>query len=174
MRERFFNVLTAVVFCIWCLGALIFLRSFPTPHFDVVRASGANPSIVYAIVKAESGFHADAVSGKGAVGLMQLMPSTAQFICEREGIEFFPERLKEERYNLRLGCAYITYLSARFSCVETAIAAYNAGEGTVGRWLTDERFSSDGRSLKGIPYSETQGYVKKVKKFLKIYKIVCD
>ena len=153
--------------CLLFFGARLI---FPRPVKSTVAASGMDASLVYAIIKAESGFDENAISSAGAVGLMQLLPSTAEFICEREKIPYSEARLTEKEYNVRLGCLYFKYLLARFKAIETALAAYNAGEGVVSGWLKNKEFSEDGRTLKRIPYPETAQYVKKVKKFLKIYR----
>lgn len=142
---------------------------YPRPYFETVKGSGQEPALVYALMKAESGFEEDAVSEAGAIGLMQLLPATAQFVCARERIAYEPERLKEGEYNVLLGCKYLGYLCGRFSCTETALAAYNAGEGTVSRWLADPELSADGITLKAVPYAETREYLKKIAKFRKIY-----
>ena len=143
--------------------------SYRRPYFDVVSRFDVESSWVYAVMKAESGFKEDALSRAGAVGLMQIKPSTAEFICNRENIPFSAERLTEGAYNAELGCRYLIYLFERFPVAETAIAAYNAGEGTVRGWMKNTDCSEDGRTLTRIPYSETREYVKKVKKFKKIY-----
>ena len=142
--------------------------AFPRPYRAVVEQSGLSPALVYAVMKAESNFEESAVSSAGAVGILQLRPSTAQFIAERSGIPFLPERLFDGEYNTRLGCAYLAYLLERFE-EETALAAYNAGEGTVQGWLSDPRCSEDGRTLFQIPYAETRRYLKKISFFRKIY-----
>ncbi len=143
--------------------------SFPRPFLEEVRASGLHPSLVYAVMRAESGFDERAVSSAGAVGLMQLMPATAQFICAREGIVYEESRLTEGAYNLKLGLLYLKYLLERFPVEETAIVAYNAGEGAVREWLADAAYSADGRTLKKIPYPETARYLKKITKIKKFY-----
>lgn len=153
------------------LTLLLFLccfAAFPRPYRGIVERSGLSPALAYAVMKAESNFEESAVSSAGAVGLMQLLPSTAQFIAERSGIPFLPERLFDGEYNTRLGCAYLAYLLERFE-EETALAAYNAGEGTVQGWLSDPRCSEDGRTLFQIPYAETRRYLKKISFFRKIY-----
>lgn len=142
--------------------------AFPRPYRGIVEHSGLSPALAYAVMKAESNFEESAVSSAGAVGLMQLLPSTAQFIAERSGIPFLPEHLFDGEYNTRLGCAYLAYLLERFE-EETALAAYNAGEGTVQGWLSDPHCSEDGRTLIRIPYAETRRYLKKISFFRKIY-----
>ena len=151
-------------------GAALFCALFRRPHREIVEGSGLDPALVYAVMKAESGFNEEAESPAGALGLMQLMPATAEFICRKHGVPFELERLKEGEYNTRLGCLYLKYLGERFE-EETMIAAYNAGEGTVSRWLENAEFSEDGRTLKRIPYPETAAYVKKVGNLRKKYRI---
>lgn len=159
--------LTALLLLILSLFLCCF-AAFPRPYRAVVEQSGLSPALAYAVMKAESNFEESAVSSAGAVGLMQLRPSTAQFIAERSGIPFLPERLFDGEYNTRLGCAYLAYLLERFE-EETALAAYNAGEGTVQGWLSDPCCSEDGRTLFQIPYAETRRYLKKISFFRKIY-----
>lgn len=145
------------------------LAGYRRPCRETVEHSGLEPALVYAVIKAESGFREDAVSRAGAVGLMQLLPSTAEFICRKSGREFSAERLREGAYNVELGCLYLGYLLERFPAEETALAAYNAGEGTVEEWLRSPRYSPDGAALIEIPYPETAAYVKKVLNFRKKY-----
>lgn len=161
-------VLGAVLFTVW--GAL--LLSFPRPYPETVEGSGVEPSLVYAIIRAESGYRENAVSRAGAVGLMQVKPSTAEYLCRREGIVFEEARLTEGEYNITVGTKYLLYLFSRFADRWTALAAYNAGEGTVSAWLADGRYSKDGVTLKTIPFPETEQYVKKIRKFRKIYEIL--
>lgn len=154
------------------LALCCFFANFPRPYRKTVEGSGLPPALVYAVIKAESGFREDAESGAGAVGLMQLLPSTAAFVCEREKLLFESERLKEGDYNIVLGCRYLAYLLDKFPSVETALCAYNAGEGVVSEWLRDEKLSEDGVTLKTVPYAETAAYLKKIKKFRKIYEFL--
>lgn len=156
---------------VFMIAFCAFALSFRRPCRKIISKYSASPSLVYSIIKAESGFLKDAVSDAGAVGLMQLMPSTAQFICEREHIDFNADRLKEGEYNVMLGCIYLNYLLSRFTDTSTTLAAYNAGEGVVSTWLKNKEYSDDGISLKAIPYRETRNYIKKVLKYQKIYSI---
>lgn len=168
-KSRLFAALAALAALLICIAA--FFLSFRRPYSDIVEESGISPALVYAVMKAESGFREDAVSEAGAVGLMQLMPATAEFICRRDGAEFYPDRLTDGAYNVTLGCRYLAYLLERFCVLQTAVAAYNAGEGTVENWLLDDSLSADGKSLSTIPFPETAEYVKKVENFRKIYGI---
>ncbi|MEW6694576.1 MAG: transglycosylase SLT domain-containing protein [Pseudomonadota bacterium] len=115
-----------------------------------------DPELVTAIAAAESGFRADAVSHKGAVGLMQVMPSTAA----RYGVSApNPQQafalLKNPDVNVQIGARYLSDLLQMFDGeLELAVAAYNAGEGAVLR---------HGRRIP--PYPETQQYVTRVMRF---------
>lgn len=173
VKKGYFAIIIPALLFLLTATVLFGMRiAFPRRERETVEGEDLPPSLVYAVMKAESNFHETAVSRVGAVGLMQLKPATAEFICRREGLPFEPERLKEGKYNAMLGCKYLHYLMGRFSCEETAIAAYNAGEGTVCTWLSDETCSEDGQTLYRIPYAETRGYVKKVRKFRKIYEFL--
>ena len=150
---------------------VVFAASFRRPCRKTVLQYSNAPALAFSVIKAESGFSEHAVSEAGAVGLMQLMPSTAQFVCEQNQIEFDAERLQDGEYNVMLGCIYLNYLSSRFADVKTMLAAYNAGEGVVSTWLKNTQYSDDGVHLKSIPYPETKSYVKKVLNYQKIYAI---
>lgn len=103
-----------------------------------------SPLLLHAIISVESGYDVDAVSHRGARGLMQLMPTTAA--------RFGVKRLSDPNENLKAGARYLSYLLDLFdNRLALAIAAYNAGEGTV------RRFNN-----RVPPYPETQQYVAKV------------
>ena len=124
--------------------------------------------LIFAVIKAESNFHPESVSRSGAVGLMQILPSTAEFInaAMKEKLN-----LSEPRDNIRLGTWYLSYLQSKFKTLDEVLAAYNAGEGTVRNWMKDERYVDQDGALKNIPYAETRAYVSRVKKFMLSYKL---
>ncbi len=125
-------------------------------------------ALVYAVIKCESDYNPDAVSSSGAVGLMQIMPDTAEFIADMLGVKEYD--LSDPQLNIKFGVAYLKYLLNKFS-FDAAIAAYNAGEGRVKEWLTEQNYSSDGESLDDIPFAETKNYIKKVKTYYKNYRM---
>lgn len=161
-------VAVSVFFIFLTFGGAILRRAYPTDYKDIVSRYHDDWRLVLSVVKAESGFRAEAKSNAGACGLMQLLPSTAEFIAEKNGIEEYD--LYAPQDNLQLGCLYLIYLEERFEELQTVLAAYNAGEGTVREWLKDERYSSDGRALSTIPYAETENYVIKIKKYYQNYR----
>ncbi|MEM7052085.1 MAG: lytic transglycosylase domain-containing protein [Acidobacteriota bacterium] len=124
-----------------------------TPYGEEIYAAAQrhelDPELVAAVVRAESAFDARAVSHKGARGLMQLMPATGR----RFGLR--PDQLFEPSRNLEAGSRYLGWLLERFSGdLRLALAAYNAGEGTVDRYG-------------GVPpYRETRNYIRRIYRFL--------
>ena len=128
---------------------------------------GVPEDIVWAVIKTESGFDASAVSGAGAVGLMQLTESTFNEISNQRLKDGFDAGMRyDPATNIRYGTYYLSYLHARYGDWDTALAAYNAGLGNVDEWLGD----SGKINVKNIPFKETKDYVKKVNKAQEKYK----
>ncbi|HBR32836.1 MAG TPA: lytic transglycosylase, partial [Clostridiales bacterium] len=125
--------------------------------------------IVYAVIYCESGFNKDAVSPDGAIGLMQIIPDTYDWLSRIIGESYAEGDIYIPENNIKYGVSYLAYLYKRFGNWDTAVAGYNAGHGKVSEWLSDSRYSDDGVILKKIPYKETDNYVVKVKKVKKIY-----
>lgn len=107
------------------------------------RSRGLDPALVHALIRAESAYHPEAVSSKGAIGLMQVMPAT--------GRRFGVTNLADPDANLRAGTAYLSHLIARFEDISLALAAYNAGEDAVVKY-----------GFRIPPYPETQAYVESI------------
>lgn len=120
---------------------------------DAARKHGLDESLLHALMAAESGFDIDAVSPKGAVGLMQLMPATAErYGVRADAKQTVAHKLTDPRINIAAGSRYFSDLLKMFDgSMELALAAYNAGEGAVQR---------AGRRIPD--YRETQNYVKTV------------
>lgn len=130
---------------------------------------GLNAYLVMAVIGTESKFDQNAVSHKNAKGLMQLKDDTAKWIIEEFSIEADGRDIHDADLNIETGCAYLRYLLDKFgSNTRTALAAYNAGEGNVARWLAD----TEGYELKSIPFAETADYVESVMKRVRIYKFL--
>lgn len=123
--------------------------------------------LIYSIINVESSFNIDAVSPKGAIGLMQILPSTAQFISTKLKVENYD--LKNAQTNITFGCYYVRYLLNKYQERDTAICAYNAGEGKVNEWLKNENYSKNGKTLYNVPYKETREYLEKINKNYKRY-----
>ncbi len=121
--------------------------------------NGLDPWLIAAIARQESGFVAHATSPRGAVGILQLLPSTARLHAKALGLGSQPD-LKEPELNLRLGARELSSLLRRFGAVEPALAAYNGGltraRGWWKRWPDRQRFTEE------IPVPETYNYVRRV------------
>ena len=130
-------------------------------------------NLVYALIKAESNFNSNAESGKGAIGLMQLMESTAQDVCKKTDLNISNENLKdkllEPETNINIGTKYLSTLIQKYRNVEIAVTAYNAGIGTVDTWIEKGIIKADGSDVQNIPYKETNNYVRKILRDYKIY-----
>ena len=123
-----------------------------------------DPVLVTAIIKVESNFFRNAKSHRGAVGLMQLLPSTAQELAPELGLKKFNAKdLEQPDINIRLGTYYLYKLKKEFMGDEVlALAAYNAGLGKVQSWhMQNPLISFD---IADIPYKETRNYVTNVMK----------
>lgn len=135
-----------------------------------------DPYLIAAIINVESKYDKNAISSKEARGLMQIAPITANWASEELGIEDFQvEDLFIPEINIRIGAWYLSVLQDEFDDnLQLILAAYNAGSGNVIKWLEDEEYSEDGKTLKDIPFAETKEYVKKVEKNLRIYNILYE
>ncbi|MCM2320330.1 MAG: transglycosylase SLT domain-containing protein [Pseudomonas sp.] len=148
---------------------------FPMAHQHTLtreaRNRGLHSSWVFAITRQESGFMADARSGVGAMGLMQLMPATAKETARRYGI---PLRSAQQAFspevNIQLGAAYLSQVYGQFGGNRIlASAAYNAGPGRVRQWLRGNEQMPFDIWIETIPFDETRQYVQNVLSYSVIY-----
>lgn len=141
---------------------------YPLPNRDIVFSMAneynVDPYLVFAIIRAESKFQATAKSPVGAVGLMQIMPETAEWIAQQMNMaDFNTDNLHDPAVNIRLGCWYIKDLTTEFKGnIPLQVAAYNAGRGKVNQWVQEGKWDGDPRNMEGIPFPETKQYVKNV------------
>ncbi len=130
-------------------------------------------NLIFALIKAESNFNKDSVSNKGAIGLMQLMEETAIDVANKNNIELDKENIREDLLkvdkNIDIGTKYLSMMLERYGNIEIALAAYNAGIGTVDNWIEKGIINSDGSNIENIPYKETNIYVRKILRDYKIY-----
>lgn len=131
-----------------------------------------DPKVVISVMKVESDFNPSAQSHTNAKGLMQIMPDTSKHIAKLLKLNPNSIDLNDPETNIQLGTYYLKYLMNNFHNMDTVFAAYNGGFGNVNNWLKDEKYSSDGVSLKNIPAQETKNYVKKVNKAIKAYEVL--
>ncbi len=139
-------------------------------------ALAVEPALALAISRQESEFNPQARSGANALGMMQLLPGTAQHTAQRWGIPYSYEKLFNPEYNMELGSYFLASLIDKFGgSYPLAIAAYNAGPGNVSRWLaTYGPMPQDTLGqlnwLESIPFAETRNYVQRVLENLQVYR----
>ncbi|HZG57725.1 lytic transglycosylase domain-containing protein [Paenibacillus sp.] len=153
------------------LGKLMYPIRYETAIVEQANAHQVDPYLIAAIIRVESDFRPDKRSPKGAVGLMQLMPPTAEWIAKREGDG--PDalaRLTEAEQNIRYGTWYVRSLREQFATpglakedeIARIAAAYNAGPGNVERWLSEVAWDGTLAAAGRIPFGETRHYVSRI------------
>ena len=107
---------------------------------------------------------------------MQITDKTGAYIASLLSVEIYD--LFDAKTNVKFGCFYIKYLIERFNFIDTAVCAYNAGEGNVSLWLKNPQYSADKKTLSYIPFYETRQYLNKIKKsfikYQKLYRNILD
>lgn len=133
-------------------------------------------ALVLALIRQESGFMPEVVSGAGARGLMQLLPSTAAKVARAINVKFHADKLDDPHFNIRLGSAYLGDLMADFQgSYILALASYNAGPSRARRWIKEYGDPRDANVdvidwIEMIPFSETRNYVQRVMESVAVYR----
>ena len=140
---------------------------YPYPYQEIVQQYAkkyhVDSSLCVAVVQVESRFKQTAVSHRGALGLMQIMPNTGKWIASQFDEEFSVEKLQEPETNIRYGIWYLASLRQEFEDNDVlALAAYNAGRGNVHAWMVENGWSMNFNDISSIPFAETREYVKRV------------
>lgn len=138
---------------------------YPLRYSEYVRVHARehnlDPALLAAVIYQESKFRSDAQSSSGAIGLMQLTPSTAKGIAIRTGGSAFrTSDLYDPEINIRYGAWYLHNLFVKYHSERLVLAAYNAGQGNVDRWRAEHR---------PIQFPETKAYVSRVEQLKSIY-----
>jgi len=139
---------------------------YPRAYWDLFQSASTqralDPYLVIALARQESLFNPKATSSSNARGLMQLIPSTAQKMASQNGIDPEAIALYDPSVNVELGTSYLKNLFAMFNGnAFRAVAAYNAGENAVTKWVAQSP-GPDDEWVENIAYKETRDYVKKV------------
>lgn len=164
---------------IYGFSLLIARWEYPLEHREIVAAWSEEydvpEEIIYAVIKTESDFVLNAESAAGAKGLMQIMPSTFAYIASKLDVAVSEEEIGLANRNIQFGTYYLSYLYLRFEDWNTALAAYNAGEGNVSDWLNNEAYTNENGELlpDKIPFPETRNYVEKVNAAILEYRPRC-
>jgi soluble lytic murein transglycosylase len=122
------------------------------------------------LIRQESAFEPEAHSSANAFGLMQLLPTTARRLAKQANIRYAHARLVDPDYNVRLGTIYVAGLQKQFGNVESALAAYNAGEDRVASWTAGQNYREPAEFVESIPFTETRQYVQIVTRNADIYR----
>ncbi len=176
MRQQTGNNMILIMLCLCC--AVLFLFYTRTAHFgrlyypyhyrttieSYALRNKVDPLLVAAVIRVESKFRPDAVSHKGALGLMQIMPATAEWIAGRIGVTgFTPDMLLDPEVNIRFGTWYLSSLHDEFGGnLAVVIAAYNGGRGHVSRWLEEGTWNGSYQERNRIPFTETRLFLHRV------------
>lgn len=183
------SIVTLGLVCVVILGLLAFstnvigdvkskvmMRFYPQEYSEYVSFYSAeynvDEALVYSVIRTESGFRAEVESVVGAMGLMQIMPETFEWLqnlADGEITHSESELLNPET-NIKYGTYFLKYLLQHYSGNEKlAVAAYNAGSANVDSWLQDNSYSNNGIDLHSIPFEETKQYVERVEKTKAVY-----
>ena len=183
-KRRCAAVVTAIVLMLALTGMglwLVFLQRpettvqvYPMTYEAEIRegaaSNGLDPALPAAVILAESSYDPHAVSSVNAQGLMQLLPSTAEWIAGKLGETYAEGSLFDPETNIRYGCWYLGFLMQRYGGdMRLASSAYHAGQGTVDKWLQNPEYAPDGAHLAVIPYDTTDTYVQRVLKYYEKY-----
>lgn len=179
LKKRLTKVITALAVSFLAMTVIFFgsvsiLKTlYPMKYGNFVEIYAAENNLdeyfVYAVIECESGYDEKAVSYADACGLMQLTPETFEWLQSKKGEALGEELLFDAETNIKYGCFFYGILFGKYADERTALAAYHAGMGNVSKWLKDERYSRDGKTLYDIPFKNTENYVNKVIRTRNIY-----
>ncbi len=172
-----FILIVAAVFatCWVFIEDFILEKTHPLPYYETVEKYSEEyavpKEVIYSVMNTESSFKSDAVSHKGAIGLMQITPETFEWLVSKSGEEVSssPELLYKPEINIKYGTYFLSLLYTEFGVWDTVFAAYNAGRTKASQWLKNNEYNQNGK-LVNIPYPETAAYVEKVSKNMLVYK----
>ena len=138
---------------------------YPVHHEEAIEAASerhcVDPLLVCAVIKCESDWDENARSAAGAIGLMQVMPLTAETMAALGYVDadvWDPDALTDPEVNIEYGCAYLGYLQSHLSSLDEVIAAYNAGIGAVQGWIAEGGTIPD-----DVEFAETRVYLDRVR-----------
>ncbi len=179
-NKKIFIIIIAILIIVVFLGIFknkILKIIYPKTYKEIVSVYSekynVEENLVFALIKAESNFNSEAVSHRDAIGVMQIMEETAKDVANKNSIKIENENIKQELLkidnNINIGTKYLSTLLEKYKNKEIAVAAYNAGIGTVDGWIQKGIIKSDGSDIENIPYKETNNYVRKILRNYKLY-----
>ncbi|MBW5449100.1 transglycosylase SLT domain-containing protein [Cohnella sp. CFH 77786] len=159
------------------IGRLIYPVSYAEEIRQNARLYGLDPLLIAAIIRVESNYKENAVSPKGAIGIMQLMPDTAAWILKQDrfGDLTVADAGSRADAGIRLGSWYVKELRRQFGDnLPAVLAAYNAGPNRVRKWMEDKVWDGNESTVQNIPYGETRHYVQRVMYYYRKYQEIYD
>lgn len=141
---------------------------YPFPYQDIVYRYALereiDPFLIAGVIRTESKFDSRAMSPKGALGLMQMMPETAKWVAEQmERDNFGIDQLENPETSISMGTWYLLSLKKEFKGNEVLmLAAYNGGRGNVKQWMDQYGWNMSFNDAEKIPFGETKKYVERV------------
>jgi soluble lytic murein transglycosylase len=171
-RSLLFLLFLLVLFWHKPILKIYFVLDYPDKIASYSRANGMSSAMISAIVFTESRFDPLARSHKGALGLMQIMPTTGEGVARQLGWKSFSKRdLLDPVKNLEVGIWYLAYLKRNFKNNEyLALASYNAGSRYVSQWLQEGTWDGNKVRIEQIPFPETKKYLIRILLLRKIYR----
>jgi soluble lytic murein transglycosylase len=152
----------------------VWLTAFAMPFQSSILSrstqAGVDPMLTAGLIRQESAYDPQAHSGANALGLMQLLPKTARRFAKQAKVRYSTPMLYEPDYNIHIGTIYFAGLKRDFGSVESALAAYNAGEDRVTFWTTGQTYREPAEFVDSIPFTETREYVEIVTRNADIYR----
>lgn len=172
LKNCFIIVLTIcslVILCISYLGL-----NYPIKELAIItkysQENNLDIAMVFSIINIESSFRPNVKSKADAIGLMQLKVATANDMAQMQNESVVTEiDLFDKEINIKYGCRYLRYLIDYYDNEKLALCAYNAGLGNVNTWLLNKNYLDSDGMLIIIPYPETEQYLNKYEKNIKIY-----
>ncbi len=173
-KTKIFLLISLLLLVIYLNKARITEQFYPLNYQNLVdqaaKEYNLDKYLILAIIKEESSFDSEAVSVAGACGLMQIMPKTAQWICDMNSWPFEEDQIFEEQLNINMGSWYIAWLYEYYhQNIYLTLAAYNAGQGNINSWVEQGIWQGDAENIAAIPFAETRHYVENVLQNYQIY-----
>ncbi len=186
-RKRKHPVLTFFIVClalilVFLIGTVaynaIITALYPKKYSEYVEQYAeeydVSETLVYAVIRTESGFDPESISSAGARGLTQITEDTFNWLLAKTGEDLTFDDLFDPEISIKYGVYFLSILEDNYEATATVVAAYHAGMGNVNSWLENSDYSDDGVTLKEIPISDTSHYVNKVIKAIERYNDIYD
>lgn len=168
VSKKIIKIAIVFIFVVIICVTTMFLLAYPTKYKSEIKKYSQKynlpSSMIASVIKIESNYDKNALSEAGAIGLMQLLPSTAEEIAQKMNINFAVDDLYDVEKNIDFGCYYLRYLYDMFNGdVNNTLSAYNWGLNNVKTWILKGNADGYG-SIINIPAKETYNYLKKYRR----------